>query len=140
MSEPKTFYHPLLDTHFEGSIEEAAELDHQASLSPIEAAAIADTLKIAQLEAQLETVLMMVEEQNAMLAISADIIVAARAFVDVLTQQCAKTGEGAFKATHAEDDSDPIVQTLNYRFSDLAAALNRAGRPVPPKLAQGTVH
>jgi hypothetical protein len=82
----------------------------------------------------------MIEEQNAMLAIAADIVVTARAFVEVITAQSVKTGEAVFKTVHGLDDSDPIVQTLNYRFSDLAAALNSAGRPVPPKLAQGTVH
>lgn len=109
-------------------------------LSPLELAAIEDTLKIAKLEAQLAVALPMIEEQNAMLAIAADVVVTARAFVEVVTAQTVKTGEAVFKTVHGLEDSDPIVQTLNYRFSDLAAALNSAGRPVPPKLAQGTVH
>lgn len=109
-------------------------------LSLLEQAMVADTLRIAMLEAQNATLLAMVEEQNAMLTICADITVTARAFVDVLTAQHAKTGEAVFKTAHGEADDDPIVQTLNFRFSDLAAALNRAGRPVAPKLAQGTVH
>jgi hypothetical protein len=116
------------------------EFSFDAELSPLEQAAVEDTLKIAKLEAQLAVALPMIEEQNAMLAIAADIVVTARAFVEVITAQSVKTGEAVFKTVHGLEDSDPIVQTLNYRFSDLAAALNSAGRPVPPKLAQGTVH
>lgn len=97
-----------------------------------------DKALIEKLEAQLAVTCQMLTEQNEMLAITADVIIAARAFVDLITSNHAKSGEPMFKLNGEPDD--PLSQTLAFRYSDLAAALNNIGRPVPPTLAQGTVH
>jgi hypothetical protein len=73
-----------------------------------------------------------------LLAWQGQTIAAARAFVELVGSTYKKTGEPVFKTTQPEDSL--LAETLNHRFSDLAALLNQGTRPVPPKLAQGTVH
>jgi hypothetical protein len=73
-----------------------------------------------------------------LLAWQGQTIAAARAFVELVGSTYVKTGEPVFKTTQGEDSL--VAETLNHRFSDLAALLNQGTRPVPPKLAQGTVH
>jgi hypothetical protein len=91
------------------------------------------------LEAQLDQALALLNEQNEMLTRSAQVTVAARALVELISSHHHKTGDALFKL-NGVDDNDPLAQTLQFRFADLAAALNDVGRPVPPKLASGTVH
>jgi hypothetical protein len=110
--------------------DETADDSQYAEIAPL-AGTIDNNALIAALEAQLSEALMLLQWQGQTIA-------AAKEFVTLVGSTYAKTGEPVFKTT--QDDDSLVAETLNYRFSDLAALLNQGTRPVPPKLKQGTVH
>jgi hypothetical protein len=122
----------------ENIIDGPTEETQTSGLSLMEQQLVEDTLKIAALEAQIAQANALLEEQNQMLLLAANVVCAARSFVELVSSSHDKTGEPMFKIA-GEPDS-VLSETLGFRYADLASALNGIGRPVPPKLAEGTVH
>jgi hypothetical protein len=110
-----------------------AALDHAATLQAEEIEGeepIDNALLIQMLEAQLDVTINALADANA-------IVEAAQEFCRAITAINEATGEAVYKTTR---DDALATQLLNHRYSDLAALLNDSGRPVPGKLAQGTIH
>jgi hypothetical protein len=121
--------HPIYG-RLDGEDSEAVLVD-LPELSLEEQAAVDATVRIAELERELAQV-------YALLGWQGSVIAAAREFVTLVATTSTKSGEPVFKTT--QDDDTLAAQALNHRFVDLAALLNKGNRPVPSKLAQGTVH